>query len=480
MIIAAGLNSVYVFRIADRSPPLPSMAGGINYSRIIQIVTLLVFALGCGVRYTADWESLDARPLPQWFDDSKFGIFIHWGVFSVPGFGKFSEWFWYWWKALKYQQEIEFMRKNYPPDFQYADFAKEFHAEFFDPNGWAEILEVSGAKYVVFTSKHHDGFTNWPSPTSWNWNSVDVGPHRDLVGELAAAVRKKNLHFGLYHSMFEWFNPLYLADAASGFKNQDFVFGKALPELVQLVKNYKPDLIWSDGDWTAPDTYWNSTEFLAWLYNDSPVKDVVVTNDRWGKGCYCKHGGYYNCADRYSPTEVPTHKWEKCQTIDSLSWGYRRYMKATELLTLPNILKDMMYVVAFGGNYLLNIGPMSDGMIPPVFEERLRDIGSWLKINGEAVYGSKAWRNQTEPAVAPLYYTAKNNSVYAVIFGWPPNQRLQLSLPKTSKATNVTLLDYPNMPLTWKPVKGGGLVISMPPMAASAGNAWTLKLEGAA
>ncbi|XP_030202909.1 tissue alpha-L-fucosidase isoform X2 [Gadus morhua] len=372
------------------------------------------------------------------------------------------------------------MRKNYPPDFQYADFAKEFHAEFFDPNGWAEILEVSGAKYVVFTSKHHDGFTNWPSPTSWNWNSVDVGPHRDLVGELAAAVRKKNLHFGLYHSMFEWFNPLYLADAASGFKNQDFVFGKALPELVQLVKNYKPDLIWSDGDWTAPDTYWNSTEFLAWLYNDSPVKDVVVTNDRWGKGCYCKHGGYYNCADRYSPTEVPTHKWEKCQTIDSLSWGYRRYMKATELLTLPNILKDMMYVVAFGGNYLLNIGPMSDGMIPPVFEERLRDIGSWLKINGEAVYGSKAWRNQTEPAVAPLYYTAKNNSVYAVIFGWPPNQRLQLSLPKTSKATNVTLLDYPNMPLTWKPVKGGGLVISMPPMAASAGNAWTLKLEGAA
>ena len=114
--------------------------------RIIQIATLLVFALGCGARYTADWESLDARPLPQWFDDSKFGIFIHWGVFSVPGFGKFSEWFWYWWKALKYQQEIEFMRKNYPPDFQYADFAKEFHAEFFDPNGWAEILEASGVK----------------------------------------------------------------------------------------------------------------------------------------------------------------------------------------------------------------------------------------------------------------------------------------------------------------------------------------------
>ena len=117
-----------------------------SYSGVIQIAVLLgCIAPGCGARYTADWESLDARPLPQWFDDSKFGIFIHWGVFSVPGFGKDSEWFWAWWKA-KRPEQVEFMRRFYAPDFQYQDFAQQFRAEFFDPNGWAEILEASGAK----------------------------------------------------------------------------------------------------------------------------------------------------------------------------------------------------------------------------------------------------------------------------------------------------------------------------------------------
>ncbi|XP_029299550.1 tissue alpha-L-fucosidase-like, partial [Cottoperca gobio] len=335
------------------------------------------------------------------------------------------------------------------------------------------------SRYVVFTSKHHEGFTNWPSPVSWNWNSMDVGPHRDLVGELSAAIRKRSLRLGIYHSLFEWFHPLFLSDEASGFKTQEFVARKALPELVDLVKSYKPDLIWSDGDWKAPDTYWNSTQFLAWLYNDSPVKDVVVTNDRWGKGCYCKHGGYYNCADRYTPGKLPTHKWEKCQAVDSLSWGYRRNMKLSQVMTLPSIIKDMVYVVALGGNYLLNIGPMSDGMIAPVFEERLRGLGAWLKINGEAIYASKPWRVQTENSTVTVWYTAKNNTVYAIFFGWPPKQPLQLTTPRTSGTTQVTLMDYPNVPLKWAPTTPtSGLMILMPPMPESPANAWCLKLEG--
>ncbi|XP_054474717.1 tissue alpha-L-fucosidase-like [Anoplopoma fimbria] len=446
---------------------------------ILCVIPLLVWVPGCTARYEADWTSLDARPLPQWYDEAKVGIFVHWGVFSVPGFGRYSEWFWSWWKTDKVPANVLFMQKNYPPGFEYADFAPEFRAEFFDPNEWADIFKASGARYVVFTSKHHEGFANWPSATSFNWNSMDVGPHRDLVGELAAAVRKKSLHFGLYHSLFEWYNPLYLADRASGFKTQDFVAHKAIPELVDLVTSYKPDLIWSDGDWEAPDTYWNSTHFLAWLYNDSPIKDVVVTNDRWGKGCYCKHGGYYNCADRYTPGKLPDHKWEKCQSIDTLSWGYRRHMKLSELMDLPSIIKDMVYVVALGGNYLLNIGPMSDGMIAPVFEERLRGLGVWLGINGEAIYASKPWRVQTENSTVTVWYTAKNNTVNAIILGWPSKQLLQLAAPRVTGATKVTLMDYPDVPLKWAPLTPtAGLTILMPTMPASPANAWCLKLEG--
>lgn len=453
-----------------RSTPVPTL-----------IFALSLTLVGCGARYTADWKSLDARPLPTWFDEAKFGIFIHWGVFSVPGFGEHSEWFWYWWKGTKRAPEVAFMEKNYPPDYSYADFAHRFRAEFFDADSWAEIFEASGAKYVVVVAKHHEGFTNWPSPNSWNWNSMDTGPHRDIVGELAVAVRKRSLHFGVYHSLFEFFHPLFLADQASGFKTQDFVAQKTLPELVNLVNVYKPDLIWSDGDWVAKDTYWNSTQFLAWLYNDSPVKDTIVTNDRWGDGCYCTHGGYFNCEDQFTPTKLLNHKWEKCQTIDKQSWGYRRYMKATELMTLHDLLADMVYVVAMGGNYLLNIGPTADGMISPVFEERYRGMGAWLRINGEAIYASKTWRAQTEKAVVPVWYTAKDNTVYAVILGWPPNQQLQLLTPKTSPATNVTLLDYPSVPLKWNPLQQStGLLVSMPLMPASPGNAWTLKLEGVA
>ncbi|KAH3796505.1 hypothetical protein DPMN_150074, partial [Dreissena polymorpha] len=206
-------------------------------------------------------------PLPSWYDESKIGIFLHWGVFSVPSYG--SAWFWYYWKT-GVKRYVDFMAKNYRPDFTYADFAPDFTAELFDPNDWADLFKASGARYVVLTSKHHEGFTNWPSKYSFNWNSMDVGPKRDLVGELASAIRSRtNIHYGLYHSLFEFFHPLYLKDKENNFKTRDFATTKAIPELYELVYNYKPEVIWSDGDWEALDTYWNSMGFLAWLYNDS-------------------------------------------------------------------------------------------------------------------------------------------------------------------------------------------------------------------
>nr|CAH7755773.1 unnamed protein product [Callosobruchus chinensis] len=256
-------------------------------------------------KYEPNWDSLDTRPAPKWFDEAKIGIFLHWGVFSVPSFG--SEWFWKDWQSGSHPY-VHFMKENYAPDFKYQEFAKDFHAELFDPQQWARIFKRSGARYVVLTSKHHEGYTLWPSKYSYSWNSKDVGPGRDIVGELSRAVRDEHLTFGLYHSLYEWFNPMYLSDKATNFTTTEFVDNKVIPEMRELVEQYKPSIIWSDGDWEANDTYWKATDFLAWLYNKSPVRDEVLVNDRWGIGTPCKHGDIYTCKDRYNPGKSGSQK----------------------------------------------------------------------------------------------------------------------------------------------------------------------------
>ncbi|KAM5248616.1 tissue alpha-L-fucosidase [Ctenodactylus gundi] len=444
---------------------------------------LLLLRLGAAAaraspRYAPDWRSLDSRPLPDWFDKAKFGVFVHWGVFAVPAWG--SEWFWWHWQGERLPQYQEFMRDNYPPGFGYADFGSQFTARFFDPDRWADLFEAAGAKYVVFTTKHHEGFTNWPSPVSWNWNSKDLGPHRDLVGELGAAVRKRNIRYGLYHSLLEWFHPLYLLDKKNGFKTQNFVTAKTMPELYDLVNSYKPDLIWSDGEWECPDTYWNSTHFLSWLYSDSPVKDVVVVNDRWGQNCSCHHGGYYNCQDKFKPQSPPDHKWEMCTSVDKWSWGYRRDMDTATIMSEFEIISELVQTVSLGGNYLLNIGPTKDGLIVPIFQERLLAVGKWLKVNGEAIYASKLWRAPMEKNRTAIWYTSKDSAVYAIFFQWPENRTLYLESPITTSSTRVTMLGVQEE-LKWARDPSKGLLVYLPLLPAPAlpsEYAWTLKLTG--
>jgi len=439
-------------------------------------------------QYQPNWKSIDSRPLPAWYDKAKFGIFLHWGVFSVPSFGgnqQGAEWYWDLLNDPNHPEFKEFQHRVYGDAWKYQDFAPHFKAEMFDPAQWADIFAKAGAKYVVLTSKHHEGWTNWPSSVAWNWNSVDSGPHRDLVGDLGQAVRAANLTFGLYHSLFEWYNPLYLADKAAGFSTTTYVDQVAWVQLKEIVNAYKPEVIWSDGDWEASDTYWKSTDFLAWLYNDSPVKDTVVTNDRWGSGDTCQHGGFYTCSDRYSPGKLQNHKWENCMTIDSTSWGWSRSTPLSLYLSVDELLYQLVSTVSCGGNLLMNVGPSADGQIPLVFQDRLTALGQWLSLNGEAIYETTPWRKQNDTATDQTWFTqnADQGAVYAITLFWPGSASattFELHSPVATSATKVELLGYGSVEFT--PLSPQGLSIQLPNKQditdTRADHAYVFKLTG--
>uniref|UniRef100_H2YIK7 alpha-L-fucosidase n=1 Tax=Ciona savignyi TaxID=51511 RepID=H2YIK7_CIOSA len=390
--------------------------------------------------YNATWASLDTRPIPTWYDDAKLGIFIHWGVFSVPSFGHSPAWGWYYWKISKSPAWQDYMAKNFKPKFSYADFAKDFSTEFFNPDDWADLF--AGGVGI----SHHEGYCNYPTNvSSWNWNSRDVGPHRDLVGELAHSIKNRtSMHFGLYHSLYEWFNPLYLEDKENKFQTNRFVAEKTLPELYELVKAYEPELIWSDGQWEAPSWYWNSTVFLQWLYNESPVKSTVVTNDRWGSDTLCKHGGFLTCNDRYNPkTHVPDKKWENAMTLNKGSWSWRRDTDISQFLTTMEMLSTFIETISCGGNMLMNVGPTKEGTISPIFG--VSYFGAWLSINGEAVYGSKPFHVQfesrKETVVVEEPTPADGLTIYAFVMDWPADGILLLNAPMNATSTaTITML----------------------------------------
>jgi len=427
-------------------------------------------------RYKPSWDSLDQRPIPKWFDESKFGIFIHWGVYSVPAWGpkgKYAEWYWHSMQD-KNGPTWKFHVQTYGENFKYQDFVSGFKAEMFDPAQWADVFARSGARYVVLTSKHHEGFCLWPCPASWNWNAVDVGPHRDLAGELTKAVHARGLKMGFYYSLYEWFDPLYLADVSR------YVDERMLPQMKDLVTRYQPSVIWSDGEWDYPSDVWKSADFLAWLFNDSPVRDEVVVNDRWGKETRGKDGGFYTSeygkAHGKSVHYVRGHKWEEDQGIGA-SFGYNRNEDVADYKTPGDLIRLLVEIVSRGGNFLLDIGPTADGRIPVVMQERLLEIGEWLKVNGEGIYGTRPWREQADGEF--VRYTAKDNAVYAISFKWP-GRELVLAAPKPSREGTVTLLGY-SKPLSWRSVNGR-LHLEVPPVSADEApsrHAYVFKLVGA-
>ncbi len=464
--------------------------------------------------YQPNWESLDKRPTPQWFKDSKFGIFIHWGVYAVPGWstkGNYAEW---------YQQGLQtkdtarqIFHKAKFGNRTYYDLANDFKAELFNPDDWAKLFERSGAKYIVLTSKHHDGFTLWPNQnanTTWGfkWNAMDIGPKRDLLGDLFKAVRKTSVHAGMYYSLYEWFNPLWKSDP------KRYATEHVWPQMKELINNYHPDVFWTDGDWDAPAETWKSQEFLSWLYNESPVKEKVVVNDRWGSGVRFNHGGIYT--PEYQPDlDFENHDWEESRGM-GYSYGYNREEDAWDYNSTQSLILALIDKVSRGGNFLLDIGPDEHGKISPIMQDRLLQMGEWLKINGEAIYNTSRWKTPSQwsegrkdykgnnehiegdwktggdmmlkltvdpdpgYAVKEVFYTynKNTNSLFAIFPKYPDNKKLVLKDIVLPEGTKISFLSTKEN-VQWKQT-GNNVEINLPeynPNKIKSAYSYTVKIE---
>lgn len=325
------------------------------------------------------------REIPGWFNEDKFGIFVVWGPYSVPSYKQDGYAEWYWMETVRTPDTEAFHKRVYGKNFKYEDFADQFTAELWDPEFWCDLFVASGAKYVVTTANYHDGFAMWPTEYAKTkdtdvWNSMERGPKRDILGELNDAGNARGLKMGIYYSLYEWYNPLWLED------KEKFTTEWFHPKFKEVVEKYKPWHIFFDGEWAQHYKDWKSEELAHWLYTESPVKDVVVTNDRWGqcRGAFgdvieSEYGG-----GRYTKPDRP---WQEDRGIGK-SYGYNRTESIYDYDSRDALLRMFSGVVGGGGNFLLCVGPTGDGRIPVIMQERLLQVGKWLKVNGDAIYGS--------------------------------------------------------------------------------------------
>lgn len=381
-------------------------------------------------RYTGTWESVNEHQVPAWYEDCKFGIFIHWGIYSVPAFAprtwelgevEGEEWFcnnpyaeWYYnsvniGRGPTYEHHIE----KYGKDFKYEDFIPMWKAENWDPKEWADLFQKAGARYVVLTTKHHDGFCLYPSGYT-DFNTVKMGPCKDIVGNLTEAVRGAGLRMGLYYSgLIDWQfanDPIFVGEenftnACPTFAYADYSYN----QMKELVDRYKPSILWNDIGWPKQSEH-AIPYLLAHYYNT--VEEGVV-NDRFN-GLY---HDYLTKEYQYGKSDR-TEKWEMCRGM-GLSFGYNENEGDDQLISLPELINLLVATVANNGNLLLNIGPKADGTIPEEQARRLLILGRWLEKNGEGIYGTRCSRRESEYREdgIRLHYTRKGEDLYFFIDG---------------------------------------------------------------
>ena len=353
--------------------------------RLLPLLALILAFASLKAQVQPTWESINQRGYPQWFSDAKLGIFIHWGVYSVPAFASregYAEW--YYRGLMTNDDRKAFQERIYGPDFQYEDFVPMWKAELWNPDEWAELFQRSGARYVLLVSKHHDGYCLWPSQYAPGWNSVEIGPHRDICGELTEAVRRRGLKMGFYYSLPEWKSDIHRWYVDPDDSIATYVDTHMIPQLKELVTAYEPTVLFTDGEWRNSAEQWHATELISWYYNT--VGDEAIVNDRWGNGQ--QHG--FRSPEYSAGITLTDRPWVECRGLGR-SFGLNRNEPLENYLTSDELIRHFCILVAAGGGMTLNVGPVADGKIPLLQQERLLDLGHWLDINGDAIYGTQPY-----------------------------------------------------------------------------------------
>ncbi len=356
------------------------------------------------------WESINQRGYPQWFSDAKLGIFIHWGVYSVPAFASkegYAEW--YYRGLMTNDDRKAFQERVYGKDFQYEDFVPMWKAELWNPDEWAELFKRSGARYVLLVSKHHDGYCLWPSQYAPGWNSVETGPRRDICGELTDAVHRQGLKMGFYYSLPEWKSDIHRWYVDPDDSIAEYVDTHLIPQLKELVNRYKPTVLFTDGEWRNSSEQWHARELISWYYNT--VGEEAIVNDRWGEGQ--QHG--FRTPEYSAGITLTDRPWAECRGLGR-SFGLNRNESLENYMTSEELIRHFCVLVAAGGGMTLNVGPAADGKIPLLQQERLIDLGKWLDINGEAIYGTRPYKKFYEMKMVTV-----SRSDAKIDFDWKRN-----------------------------------------------------------
>lgn len=448
------------------------------------------------MRYEPSFASLHQHPMPAWFEDIKLGVMVVWGLFSVPAWAPttgnlpdvaaaqgweamfrnnpYAEWYM---NTMRFEGSPTQRHhlSTYGPQFAYDDFLPLFNAavERCNPDEWASLYEQAGIKYVVFLTKHHDGFLLWPSQHTSPYKPGRYSVRRDIAGELTAAVRRRNIRMGMYYSGgLDWsFKHVQIQSQASLFEcvpqTPDYV-EYADKHWYDLIERYQPSILWND---IAYPRGANLPKLFADYYNAIP--DGVI-NDRFGQMPPTTDpvddevlappaGDYWDFrTPEYSTySDIKPFKWE-CTRGLGYSFSYNQNEGDTYTIPTAELVRLLVDVVSKNGNLLLSFGPMADGTVPPEQRSRLLELGAWLRVNGEAIYGTRPWLRAEGQTVAgdAVRFTRKGDTLNAVIFGTPAEAQIAVKGLRAVPGTTVRLLGAEGV-LAWEQA-GDDLRITLP------------------
>lgn len=432
-------------------------------------------------------ESIESHETPEWFEDAKFGMFIDWGLWSVAGWAPkkenskamYPDWYEKW--MYTDSATIGYHKKNWGEDFERDDFIPLFTAEKYNPEKLAGIASEAGMKYIVPFCKHHAGFCLWPSSFTHR-DAYDMGPKKDLIAPLVESCKKEGLKFGFYFSLEEWEYPLISDDNKLAVRRwggktvpyssnidrqfsgkvpvKNFAGQYIVPQATEFIDKYDPDILWYDGEWDTSVKDLQSYEIAAYFYNNAEGRKEVALNDRLGlsvndpsyeslpgpdkdkkRRWHRFVSGDFFTSEYHSHAneDLQRHAWEECRGI-SQSFGYN-WQDTDENVISPKKFIDMFTdIVANGGNLLLIVNLDEQGALPKIQETRLKDIGKWLKVNGEGIYNTRPYSVQSDGIVA--YTMSKDGQfLYAILKEWPGNM-ISLKGINAKPGSRVEMLGY--------------------------------------